>query len=76
MSAALSVEPVSSPVWVSRAYRVAQCLGADTPVKPQELIRAIRTELKCAPTLAGNALAVAEQLGLVQFDGNGWRAVA
>jgi hypothetical protein len=76
MSAAVSVEPISSPVWVQRACRVAQCLGTAAPVTPTALIRAIRTELQCPPIVAGNALAVAESIGLVQFDGNGWRAVA
>ena len=71
----MSVEPIADPVWVSRAYRAAQCPGADISVKPRDLIRVIRTELQCAPIFAGNALAVAEQLGLVHFDGQSWRAV-
>jgi hypothetical protein len=70
-----TVEPISSPLWVQRACRVAQCLGPDAPVKPRELLRVVRAELQCAPIVAKNALAVAEWIGLVQFSANGWLAV-
>ncbi len=74
MSAAVQIEPISSPEWPRRAARVACCLGVDEPVASCELLRAVCAELKCRPFVAKNALAAAEGLGLVKFTGNGWLA--